>query len=148
MSSSTEKDEISPTLDSLPRKNLAAWKESIEAAALAYCADLSPDGALGLACDAASWLARHNGVDTPRPVYPDPGPLPAVSTPAERLTHAQALTRFKDFSSACAKLRKIVLVSPVGGPHSTREVEPGNYELRLLGAWPSAKIIAKTLKRP
>ena len=42
----------------------------------------------------------------------------------------------------------LALVSPVGGPHSTRKVETGNYELRLLGAWPSAKIIAKTLKRP
>jgi hypothetical protein len=132
MSSSTEKDEISPTLDSLPRENLAAWKESIEAAALAYCADHGPHGALGLACDAASWLARHNGVDTPRPVYPDPGPLPAVSTPAERLTHAQALTRFKDFSSACAKLRKIVLASL--GETNVDAIRDGNLRLHHVTA--------------
>jgi hypothetical protein len=95
----------------LPRENISPWKESLEAAALAYCASHGPDGALGLACDAASWLARNGGAVVPRPVYPDPGVLAAAATPAERRAHATALVRFRDFSTATAKQRKLALES-------------------------------------
>jgi len=109
--SSSEDAPISPKLDVLPRENLSLWKESLEAAALAYCASHGPDGALGLACDAASWQARHPGAVVARPVYPDPGVLAGAATPAERQAHATALVRFRDFSTAAAKLRKLALES-------------------------------------
>jgi hypothetical protein len=48
---------ISPKFGILPRENISPWKEFLEAAALAFCASHGPDGTLGLACDAASWLA-------------------------------------------------------------------------------------------
>ena len=110
---SSEDSPISPKLDILPRENISLWKESLEAAALAYCASHGPDGALGLACDAASWQARHAGAVIARPVYPDPGILAAAATPAERQrqAHATALVRFRDFSTAAAKLRKLALES-------------------------------------
>ena len=78
--SSSEDTPISPKLDVLPRENLSLWKESLEAAALAYCASHGPDGALGLACDAASWQARHPGAVVARPVYPDPGVLEVLES--------------------------------------------------------------------
>jgi hypothetical protein len=93
------------------RENISPWKASLEAAALACCASHGPDGALGLACDTASWLARNGGAVVPRPVYPDPGALAAAATPAERQAHATALVRFRDFSTAVAKLRKLALES-------------------------------------
>ena len=109
--SSSEDSPIFPKIDVLPRENILPWKESLEAAALACCASHGPDGALGLACDAASWLARHGGNVVARPVHPDPGILAAAATPAERQAHATALVRFRDFSTAAAKLRKLALES-------------------------------------
>jgi hypothetical protein len=46
-----------------------------------------------------------------RPVYPDLGILAGAATPAERQAHATALVRFRDFSTAAAKLRKLALES-------------------------------------
>jgi hypothetical protein len=46
-----------------------------------------------------------------RPVYPDPGILAATATPTERQAHATALVRFRGFSTAEAKLRKLALES-------------------------------------
>jgi hypothetical protein len=71
-------------LNTLPRENISPWKESPEAAALAYCTSHSPDGTLGLACDAASWHARHAGAVVPRPACPDPDILADPATPAQR----------------------------------------------------------------
>jgi hypothetical protein len=102
---------ISPKLEILPRENISPWKEPLEAAALAHCASHGPRGALGLACDAASWQARHAGAAVARPVCPDPGILAGAATPAERQAHATALVRFRDFSTAAAKLRKLALES-------------------------------------
>jgi hypothetical protein len=47
----------------------------------------------------------------PRLLYPDPGVLVGAATPAERQAHATALVRFRDFSTAAAKLRKLALGS-------------------------------------
>jgi hypothetical protein len=104
---------MSPHLDHLfrDRENLSQWRESLESAVLTFCADHGPDGALGLACDAASWLSRHTGAVVARPVYPDPGLLPDPATPAQRQAHAKALLRFKDFSTAAVKLRQLALGS-------------------------------------
>ena len=120
---------ISPHLDHLSRdrENLSQWKESLESAALTFCADHGPEGALGLACDAASWLARHDGNVVARPVYPDPGILPAAATPVQRQAHATALLRFKDFSTAAAKLRQLALGSI--GPTNTDACRDGNLRL-------------------
>ena len=132
MSSSEKDTPIFPTLDRLPRENLSAWKESLESAALAYCASLGPDGALGLACDAASWLARHAGVNRPRPVYPDPGILANAATPAERQAHATALLRYQEFSTAAARLRKLALASL--GTTNTDAIRDANNRLHAVTA--------------
>ena len=47
----------------------------------------------------------------PRPVYPNPGALAAAAMSAEQQAHATALVRFRDFSTAAAKLRKLALES-------------------------------------
>ena len=111
MPEDTAKTVISPSLETNPRENLAAWVESLQDAARAFCASHGPNGALGLASSAEFWLAVHGGAVVARPVHAPPGPLDPAAGPAARINHVAAELLNKDFADAAAKLRVLALDS-------------------------------------
>jgi hypothetical protein len=115
MPEDTAKIVISPSLENSPRENLARWAGSLHDVARSFCVSHGANGALGLACSAAFWLAIHAGAavprPVPRPVHAPPGPLDPAAGPAARIKHVAAELLNKDFANAGAKLRVLALES-------------------------------------